>query len=221
MHKMDNLHPYLHEINYWLYLNACRSVEESETNCLTKECASHHMLHVLSRLNNRYKQWQSASFRVTGLFILFTGIVFPLKNNATPCGVSMLLQRLNQLTEEVKRQGTTTGNASWYRGQRAGGCLIWPFVCTAAYSSEQNGRGEDKSISSSTRCIASSRPHSNSCSCMPLVFEMCIGKCGAYHSNQELRAVSSLQDACIMPKMSPPAYRRRTVRRKGQWSGIK
>lgn len=71
-----------------------------------------------------YKQQESASFRVTVLFTLFTGIVVPLKNNATPCGVSMLFQRLNQFTEEVKRQGTTIGNASWYRGQRARGCLI-------------------------------------------------------------------------------------------------
>ncbi|KAJ4938630.1 hypothetical protein JOQ06_003240, partial [Pogonophryne albipinna] len=57
---------------------------------------------------------------VTGLFKLFTGIVFVLKNNATPCGVSTLFQRLNQPTEEVKRQGTTTANASRYRDRELG-----------------------------------------------------------------------------------------------------
>lgn len=94
------------------------------------------------------------------------------QNNATPCGVSTLLQRLNQPTEEVKRQGTTTGDASCYGWQRAAGCLIWPFVCAAAYSSAQNSRGEDKPVSSSTRCIASSRPRSYSCSCMPLFWNV-------------------------------------------------
>lgn len=137
-----------------------------------------HVTLVLNWLNNWYKHWQSASFGVTSLFILFTGIV-PTpptppneQNNATPCGVSTLLQRLNQPTEEVKRQGTTTGDASCYGAQRAAGCLIWPFVCAAAYSSAQNSRGEDKPVSSSTRCIASSRPRSHSCSCMPLFWNV-------------------------------------------------
>lgn len=37
------------------------------------------------------------------------GLSSPPKNNATPCGVSKLFQRLNQFMEEVRRQGTTRG----------------------------------------------------------------------------------------------------------------
>lgn len=159
-------------MNYWLYLFHRKRVKQ---NVRPQLRAHRHVMLLLNWLNNWYKQGQSASFRVTSLFILFTRIVSPPspeQNNATPCGVSMLLQRLNQPTEEVKRQGTTTGDASCYGAQRSGGCLIWPFVCAAAYSSEQNSRGEDKSVSSSTRCIASSRPRSYSCSCMPLFWNV-------------------------------------------------
>lgn len=39
--QMYGLYPSLHEMNYWLYLNAWKLVEESETNFLTKERAFH------------------------------------------------------------------------------------------------------------------------------------------------------------------------------------
>lgn len=132
----------------------------------------------------------------------------------------MLFQRLNQFTEEVKRQGATTGSASWYRGHRARGCLIWPFVCTVAYSSEPDGRGEDKSVSSSTRCIASSGPHSNSCSCMPLLSDVH----WRVRHGRLLPLDCTPHDACIMPAMPSPANRlgtERTAKQKGRGSGTK
>lgn len=111
----------------------------------------------------------------------------------------MLFQRLNQFTEEVKRQGTTTGDASCYRGRRARGCLIWPFVFTAAYSSERKkGKGWINSFHHPPDVLPQVDPiqtHVHAC----YYFKMYIRKCGVYHSSLGLRIVDSLHDdACIM-----------------------
>lgn len=209
-------------MNNWLYLNAWELVEESLTNCLIKARAYHPTVPytIWADWVIATKQWQSASFRVTGLFILFTGTVFPWKTMqhpvVFPCCCKDLISSRRKLRDKAQQQAMHHGTGD----RELGGCFIWPFVRAAAYSSEQNESGADKSVLSSTRCIASSRAiqtHVHACH----YFKMYIRKCGAHHSNLRLRAVNSLYDACIMLKMPSPTYTPRTLSRKGQWCGIK
>lgn len=47
-----------------------------------------------------------------------------------------------------RKWGDRAQQSAGYWGHRARGCLIWPFVSSAACSSEQDGRAEDQFISS-------------------------------------------------------------------------
>lgn len=58
------------------YLNSGDHWKRVKQTCRPKRKPTN-MMQTVKRLTNCYKQWQSASFRVTGLFILFAGTVCP------------------------------------------------------------------------------------------------------------------------------------------------
>ncbi len=153
-------------MNYWLYPSTQRSkgrnrVKMSQNREPTITWNTFWTDWIIVTNSNSLSRSESLVYSYCSL-----GLSFPLKkNNATPCGVTMLFQRVNQYTEEVKRQGTTTGNASWYRGQKARGCLIRPFVCNRQ---SKMGEARINPRHHPPDVLPQEDPIQARCSCMPL-----------------------------------------------------
>lgn len=142
--------------------------------------------------------------------------MFVLKNNATPCGVSTLFQRLNQPTEEVKRQGTTTANASRYRDRELGAVEYDPLCALQLIHRRKMKEARTNPAHHPPDVSPQVGPRSTLCCCMPLFCR----KCGAYHSDWRLRATHYMMHVLFRGRLRLHADCE-TVRRKSHRSGIK